>query len=283
MDDEELVEGDRSKFDVVVFDRHSTERLALGNYLFWGGVPKIDGVSIGRTIADEVIFDWDDTHRVLRHVSVETLVVDRWNELILPPEAESLIDGQTSSVLAYLTRQGSQFLVSAFSPIVEDEQGDLFMNTYWVTSPDFVVFMQNAVQFLASSVAITGRRSVKPGEPVTLPVGEGVEKVRITRPDGVVHESYTAGLQFLHYAQTRQVGLYRTDTAIPGHDMFAVNLFDPVESRVQPSATLTIGATEVKAKAGEIEANEPAWPYFLLAMLLLLILEWIVYNQRVFV
>ena len=32
-----------------------------------------------------------------------------------------------------------------------------------------------------------------------------------------------------------------------------------------------------------IQASKPAWPYVLLALLTLLILEWIIYNQRVFV
>ena len=50
----------RSAFDVVMFDRHATDRLPRGNYLFWGAVPKIEGVLAGETIDDEIIFDWDD-------------------------------------------------------------------------------------------------------------------------------------------------------------------------------------------------------------------------------
>ncbi|MBU0717519.1 MAG: hypothetical protein KJ749_04660 [Planctomycetes bacterium] len=62
-----------------------------------------------------------------------------------------------------------------------------------------------------------------------------------------------------------------------------MNLFNPVESRVEPAATLVLGADTIAAQAGTIEVNRPAWPYFVLAMLVLLILEWVVYNQRIFV
>ena len=70
---------------------------------------------------------------------------------------------------------------------------------------------------------------------------------------------------------------------MPGYDVFAVNLFNVVESRVAPNPTLTIGAEPVEAQAGAVEVNRPAWHYFLIAVLILLLLEWVVYNQRVFV
>ena len=62
-----------------------------------------------------------------------------------------------------------------------------------------------------------------------------------------------------------------------------MNLFNPVESRVAPATSLTFGASAVEAKAGEVEINKPAWRYLLGAILVLLLLEWIVYNRRVFV
>ena len=93
----------------------------------------------------------------------------------------------------------------------------------------------------------------------------------------------SAGFQTIHYADTRQVGAYKIEPGMPGQDAFAVNLFNAVESRVEPASTLTIGADAVEAQAATVQVNQPAWKYFLIAMLALLVLEWIVYNQRVFV
>ncbi|MCH7994992.1 MAG: BatA and WFA domain-containing protein, partial [Planctomycetes bacterium] len=98
-DERDIQDGDRSRFDVVIFDDHSTARLPQGNYFFWGGVPTLDGLSRKDIIKNEVIFNWDETHPVLRYVGVEALYVYEWHRLVLPPEAVSIIDGQSSPVL----------------------------------------------------------------------------------------------------------------------------------------------------------------------------------------
>lgn len=281
-DDAEISDGKRSLFDVVILDGHSTERLPQGNYLFWGSVPQIEGVSLGDTIDDQVIFNWDETHPILRHVAVDTLYVYEWAELKLPPEAISLMDGETSPVMAYLTRDASQFLISAFNLIVEDGQ-DKRMNTHWVTSVDFVIFMQNSLQYLAASLTTTGKKSISPGEPVMLPLPERAQNVTVHRPDGTTETVPSAGYQAVHYARTRQVGTYRIDPGVEGQDIFAVNLFDAVESCVEPTQGLVLGAESVGAQAERVEVNKPAWPYVLMALLGVLLVEWIVYNQRVFV
>lgn len=282
-EDEVVSDGDRSRFDVVILDRHSTARLPQGNYFFFGAVPLLSGIAAGEVISDQVIFNWDDTHPILRHVAIESLQVFEWLALKLPPSAVSIIEGETSPVLSYLTRDASQFLISAFSLITEDDEGNSLMNTYWVTSVDFVVFMQNAVYYLAGSVATAGEKSIGPGDPVTLPLPAKVADVSMHRPDGTVDTVPGAGFQTVHYARTRQVGTYRLEPGVRGHDMFSVNLFNWVESTVKPAPRLTLGADSVEARAASVEVNEPAWPYLLLAALALLLIEWIVYNYRVFV
>ena len=62
-----------------------------------------------------------------------------------------------------------------------------------------------------------------------------------------------------------------------------MNLFNAVESHVEPAPVLMLGADRVEGRAGTIEVNRPAWRYLVIAVLALLLLEWIVYNQRVFV
>jgi hypothetical protein len=202
--------------------------------------------------------------------------------LQLPPEAVSLIDGETTPVMAYLTRHVSQFLIVAFNLIVE-EGSDRRMNTHWVTSVDFVVFMQNALNFLASNLSTTGKIGVSPGEPVTLPLPERVRNVKVHRPDGSTDTVPSTGYQTIHYARTQHVGIYRISPAIEGHGIFAVNLLDSVESTVQPATALVLGADSIGSRTERVEVNKPAWPYVLLVMLGVLLVEWIVYNQRVFV
>lgn len=279
----EIAAENRSLFDVVIFDRHSTERLSQGNYFFWGAAPQIEGVTLGDPIRNEILFDWDETHPILRYIAVETVDVAEWFALKLPPEAKLIIDGETTPVMAHLTRNASQYLISAFSLVVRDDQGATRFNTDWPTKLDFVIFMQNAVQFLASNQSLIGKRSVVPGEPLTLLPPAGAESVNITRPDGTIDEIGIGGQQSIHYGRTRQVGVYRVAPAVQGQDAFAVNLFSQVEGNIAPVETLTVGAEGARPQAASVEVNKPAWRYLLLALLVLLLLEWVVYNRRVMV
>ncbi|MFH0983267.1 MAG: BatA and WFA domain-containing protein [Planctomycetota bacterium] len=282
-DGEALADGDRNKYDVVILDGHSTARLYPGNYFFWGAVPLLDGVSLGDPIQNEIIFNWDESHPVLRHVPVSNIEVYQWNRLQLPPEAKTLIEGESSPVLSYLTREGSQYLICAFRLLVEDEVGEPMMNTFWATKAHFPVFMYNALAFLSSSLSTTARLAVRPGDPVALAVPAGEDTLVIRRPDGT-RDTLTPGkARVAHYARTQRVGVYRAEPAVAGQETFAVNLFSPIESNVRPSTRLTVGTTTLKATDGAQLVNEPLGPYLLLAALVVLLLEWVIYNKRVFV
>lgn len=281
--EEAITTDGRSRYDVVILDRHSTGRLPQGNYLFWASAPKIEGVTVKGEIDDEIIFDWDETDPVLRHVSVETIDPLSWLRLALPPEARSIMDGQTSPVLSYLTRDASQFLICGFGPIGEDELGRLYRNGDWVASADFVVLIQNMVNYLASNLAMQSQRSLRPGDPVSLPIRGDTDTATVARPDNEIDSAPTGSYQSIHYARTRKVGIYRVTPGVQGRDVFAINLFSESESDVAPVKEITLGATSVEAEAGTVAINKPAWMYFLLGVLLFLLLEWVIYNQRVFV
>lgn len=281
--EETLADGDRSRFDLVVMDRHSTARLPRGNYFFWGGIPIIEGVQAEGKVTDEYILNWDETHPMLRHVAVDSLEVGEWTRLELPPETLNLIEGPSTPVLSYFTREGSQFLISAFSLIAEDETGRPVYNTYWGATTDFVVFMYNAVSQLSGALVATADRSLRPGQPASLPVPPRTDEVRILRPDRTIDPIPAGSYGMVYYARTRSAGIYQMEPGLPGADQFAVNLFNEIESDISPAPSVTIGAGRLSASASEVVVNRPAWRYLLLGLLLLILLEWVVYNRRIFV
>jgi len=282
-DQEMLADGDRSKYDLVIFDRHSTDRLYQGGYFFWGAVPLIDGVVMGDPIDDEIIFNWDDSHPVLRHVPVANIEVYQWNRLELPSEAETLIEGESSPVLSYFTRGGSQYLICAFGLLAEDEVGQPMMNTFWVFKPHFPMFMYNAVAFLSSSLSANARMTTRPGDPVALARPPTADTLTIRRPRGGRDVLVPGKVSTAHYARTRRVGVYTVEPAAPGQETFAVNLFSSAESNVRPSSVLTVGTSTLEATKGSQLINEPLWPHLLIAALVILLIEWVIYNKRIFV
>ncbi len=280
---DQLEDNKRSKFDVVILDRHSTDRLPRGNYFFLGGIPKIDGLSVSGVVDHQIIFDWDDTHPILRHVATETIEIMKWLKIDWPAESVSIIDGASSPILAQLSRGGNQYLISAFSLVTENDSDELMINTFLPMSVDFVIFMQNAVQYLSGKAAAANRRSLEPGQPVSLPIPADTPTVIITRPDQRQDHIETGQYDTLHYAMTRRVGVYNVSPSLEGADTFAVNLFNSSESNITPAATLTLGVASIEASSQEVDVNRPAWRYALLALLVILVLEWVVYNRRVFV
>ncbi|MCB9850156.1 MAG: BatA domain-containing protein [Phycisphaerales bacterium] len=282
--DDDLTEAGRSKWDVVIFENYSTKRLPPGNYIFMGGVPDIEGVSSGKTISNEILFNWDESHPILRYVAVDNIQVFQWSELTLPTDAEKLIEGETSPVLAYLARDGRQYLICAFGIIAEDEiTGQPMLNTDWVIKPHFPVFLSNAIQYLAGSLSPTGMRNIRPGEPIQFPVLEGTQEIAVRRPDGESDHIQAAGFANVNYARTRRVGVYTAKPGIEGRDRFAVNLYSAGESDIAPRQKLTLSGKQLTA-SGEVQrVNKPVWPWILLAAIAVLALEWAVYSKRVFV
>ena len=277
---EKLAEAGRSLFDVVILDQHSTDRLFVGGYFFFGAVPLIEGVQLGEQIDDEIIFNWDDSHPVLRYVSVENVQVGSWGKLSLPDEAAVLMESESGPVMALLARDGRQYLISAFGLLDEDRTGT---NTTWVLRDHFPVFMYNALQYLSSNMPTSGTQSLQPGEALTYVLGRPGASVVVRRPDGKRDRLNVKKQNVVHYGQTRQVGVYELTVDKRLRRRYAVNLFSPNESHISPNADLTIGQTAVAASQSTGKVNQPFWQWFVLAALGVMTLEWIVYNKRVLI
>ncbi|MBI5726059.1 MAG: hypothetical protein HZA50_19015 [Planctomycetes bacterium] len=58
-------------------------------------------------------------------------------------------------------------------------------------------------------------------------------------------------------------------------------MLDAAESRVQPPESLVFSGQEVKPAQTEARANMELWPILVLASLLLVCIEWLVYNSKV--
>ena len=86
-----------------------------------------------------------------------------------------------------------------------------------------------------------------------------------------------------NYADTRTFGLYHVSPTVAGQSAFAVCLLDEVESDIAPNTQLVVGGEEVASGESAQRIARPVWPWVLIAALVALTLEWIVYSRRVFV
>ncbi len=268
------VEG-RSAFDLVVIDHHDTARLSPGNYLFFGGIPKVEGLSRGRAVEEQIFVTWRESHPLLRHVPLENVIALQWRRLTLPDHAVKLIEGPDSTVMAFISDPGHRYVVAAFD----------LLDTNFRWKEGFPIFLHNCVAYLPGGGLADASRLLKPGQTMTLAVPPGAEKLKLTNPDGSRHEIDVADQITVSYANTHRCGLYRAafDDSADTRSVFAVNTLNPAESLIVPTDSVTIGAEAVSSKSGELKANRPLWQYAVAAALLVLLIEWWVYNRRVMI
>ena len=63
----------------------------------------------------------------------------------------------------------------------------------------------------------------------------------------------------------------------------AVNLANAAESTIEPSTELQLDGREAAAASEAIESNQDVWKFVAMAALLFVMLEWWLYNRRVFI
>jgi hypothetical protein len=279
-DEDKLVVDGHCRFDVVVLDGHSTERLPAGNYLFFAGVPLIDGVAMGAPLQYDVFLDWDDTHPILRHVGFAGVTVSSWFNLTMPPESITLIEATNGPVLSLLNRGRNQYLVCAFGVFDESRS---YLNTDWVLQEGIVVFLSNALRYLAGASTAGQQPPIKPGEAFTVAAEPGTDTVTVRGPDGSSDKVPVQPSGLVTFGDTEQVGIYRISTDVPGQDARAVSLLDEQESFVAANEDFRIAAGKIQATQGVTRVNRPIWPWLLGALGIILMVEWIVYNRRMFV
>jgi hypothetical protein len=245
-----------------------------------GSIPLIDQVEMGERVEGEVFLDWDETHPILRHVSVESMFVVGWNELKLPDNAVRLIEGASGPVIAMLHEPRHHYLISAFSIFNEDRTR---LNTDWVDNEGFVVFFYNALRYLTGGSSVGQLPSVSPGQAFSVAAKPGASSIKIRRPDGSSDSVPVRGDGLASYGRTDRVGVSQTSTGILGEDARAVNLLDDHESFIVPASEFRISGAAVQTAESVERVNRPMWPYVLALLAGLLLVEWVVYNKRVFI
>ena len=274
-DDKTLLKEGRSAFDLVLLDQHDTERLPPGNYIFFGGLPKLKDLKSGEDVTGQMLVLWQEAHPLIRWVPFSKVYVRKWSRLTLPANAVRLVEGEDSTVMAFITDPGHRYVISAF----ELEESN------FVLEPAFTIFLQNAVMFLASGGLLDTERIVQPGATLSMPVPRGAEELKIRRPDGNRDEVPVKDRTTVTYARTLEVGTYEAefDDVEKTKEVFAANLLDPIESCIAPVESITIGAEKVTTATGPTKVNEPLWPWLALGALVVLVLEWWIYNRRVMI
>jgi len=85
----------------------------------------------------------------------------------------------------------------------------------------------------------------------------------------------------IRFAGTNLAGVYNLDVPTQSNRVFAVNLFDKLESNIEPLREIKFASHQVETQQHDVKrANLPLWPFLVGLALFLACLEWLIYNRK---
>jgi von Willebrand factor type A domain/Aerotolerance regulator N-terminal len=252
-----------------------------------------DDATLPRAAAPQIV-DWDRSHPILANVELGN--VDIADSILLqpPPGATVLIDSTAGPIAAVAPRDAYQDAVLGFEIFGQNADGSRSVNTNWPRRLSFPTFCLNALEFLAGGTEDSQLASTRPGRPVELRTAGNTPELTVVDPAKKEHVVRRTAQDVFQYQNTSQPGVYDVRRGDQVVERFAVNLFDRQESdiRVRPTqgeagstiqpADIKIGNIDVKATLGQTPSRTEAWKFVLGCALFVLVLEWYIYNRRVY-
>ncbi|HEX4589985.1 MAG TPA: VWA domain-containing protein [Gemmataceae bacterium] len=286
------------EYDLVVFDRCAPERedqLPRANTLFIGrppppwpplpGPPPQGGRGEDterhvEKVDNPAVKGWTSQHGLLRYLTGlhEIGISEAFRMTGLPPRTPRIMEGDRDLGLMVSLSRGAYTDVVMCFPILNDT-GD--WNTNWPLLPSFPLFWRNVLYTLGNIRDAAGEENTQPGQVKLLRPDGKTDELNVTDPKGVVTKLSRGSRADFAYGATDHVGVYGAQWK-DGSRRFSVNLLDADESNIEPRPAVQIGAEQVRAEETHRQPRE-LWKWAVLAGLALLMLEWYVYNRRVFV
>lgn len=273
--------GALADFDIVVFDRVRPASLPPRPSISFGATVPIPGLGVapfdeGEPGAEATPFAfWQRAHPVMRFAGLGSVTVSRPLRVTLPGSGsdsrlrtEVLASGAAGPLIVLVERDGVRRLVVGFE----------LADSRWWQDPSFPVFVKNAVDYLVLGGDDQAGRAFTPNESVTVRAAPGARSVTARGPATVERpvgpsESVTLGTLPL-------AGVYAVEGAAPDDARLAVNLASAAESGIPTRDALTIAGSEVSAQGIGATAPLEVWPWFVLAALVLLAVEWALFSWR---
>jgi len=308
--DKLVLDGKTADFDVVVLDGwlpggEKARGLPPGRYIVLNAVPAGAGLIDKGRGPVSLILDWNRQHPVMRLVNLDSLTIAASRQVDVVPRSAS----EKLEDIAKAEAMGA----GAATVLATCDQGVAIVETggkdwraivvpfdtaesTWPFDVSFLVFLASGVDYMGGNGSVERQaQTVQPGSVLSdrLPVGASDAEVKVA--DGKTEPLIVGGDGKVVFGPIRNHGVIEvswkgpsglTDVTRAGRNVrtFASNLLDADESNVASVDRLDLASRTVtaNAEAGAKSARK-LWPYLLLAALSVVMLEWFVYNRKVYV
>jgi len=318
---QQLAESDT--YDLMIFDRCVPPRMPLANTLLIGRIPTVpqwQKKSSDRIHFLPQIVDWQRAHPLLNLVELGNVRIADTRIVNPPPGGKILVDSSQGPILAIAGRDPYEDVVLGFEIVGRGTDGQPIMNTNWPRRLSFPNFWLNVIQYLASGTMRQDSPVHQPGESLELPrtiFGNGpyagspakdsklaeqeradqgkLKNLAVILPDGTQQALSPPQHGVYAFHDTFLPGIYEVRAGNKRLYRFAVNLLDPNESDIRLHThslgesglrrvdSISIGYVDIAAQTQTVASRRELWKWLLLAVLVVLMVEWYIFNRRVYV
>jgi Aerotolerance regulator N-terminal len=249
---------DRSGYGLEIFHFAAPTELPRNPALFILPPDQSQLVNSRQAGSNQGISGWREGHPLTRYVNFALLRPSYTRTLIPQIPGESILRSAAGTLAFTTMKQGVRYLVLGFDPLPFLGHANLPMSIFTVNIVDwFFAFSPSAGRATGEPITVN---APQPGDRIITPLGETLSP----RPDA-------AG-----FPRTLYQGVYQL-VRQNQKSFIAVNLREVSESDLRRPASV-----ELRGESGNGREQAillPSWSYFLLAALLLLVVEWFI-NPR---
>ncbi len=266
----------------------SVTTLPLGNFIVFGQVPGGLGISERSETSQASIVDWSKEHPVTSRVLLDSLQIAKIREVRVEPGrgVEVLATAERGPAILEINKDDTHAIIVPFD----------YMESNWPFSQWFVAFVGLSLDYLGSEV--TGSidaRGLGAQSELKDRVPMGATDVKLRHPDGTQASIELEPNGSFVYRLPPQLGVYeltwkgqplggdevRTDGTVMRK--YAANLLSPEESFVPTAKSISLASEVVQGQgpSGSAITMRELWPYALMFVLLVLMVEWYIYNKKV--
>ncbi len=269
-------------YALVVYDQCQPKELPPANTLFIGTLPPGQTWTAGEPVEAPQIIDVETAHPLMQLIDLGDVKFAETRVLEVPSGGTSLIDSHVGPMFAIAPRGPYEDAVLAAEIYGVDADGERFANTDWPLRLSFPVFVLNAIRYFGDVGTATAGNTVQPGETVHLRSATSADSLAVRTPSGKQVSLGRETSETFSFSGTDELGVYLIEEPDQPVRRFAVNLFDPPESDIAKTDDVQIGYVEVAGEASWEGARQELWKVLLMGALVVLCVEWYIYNRRVY-
>jgi hypothetical protein len=259
--------------DLIIFDNFTPDisNQELPNLFYTGPISSTQIFSITGVIENPVPRPVTDGDPILAYVDLSGVSILDSARIPLPDWARPVLVDEASGAPLLFTGEieGQRIAVMTFDP----RHSDLPLQVA------YPILIANLVDWLLPGRIGDIPDQVTPGQVLTFTPPPEIDALTVTRPDGTstrleIQEGRTL------FEDTTQPGVYRVTWGEEQSLVFSVNLTNPQESDILPAESLPAfeGASGMEDTLPQ-KARREWWRSLAFIALVILIIEWLVYNR----